>query len=237
MMTLQSAVRVALDLPRDFPPPVAPLYRRAQENLPLPAAAVVGFADRCGYEVSTICLTALGIARSRYADQSSLPLDIIVSKRTAAAPAGTVARLRLTLDLAPEQTARALIGRVQELQSSGVTATGSENAPAPVTISFVGLPSALAASSLSESDTEDADALRIESELNFLLIASHTGALTLTCEYDQDIYEPATVAGMLTSWCEVASQLPLSGEVPSGKLSLWARPAMSRECGTPSRRA
>ncbi|MEK7987723.1 hypothetical protein AAB988_31740, partial [Burkholderia contaminans] len=99
---------VPLDLPRDYPAPVAPRYRRMRHDMPVPAAAAEAAGQRArhdGYAETTLWLAALGMTLARYADQRSVPLDLI----THADAQGEPARTRLTLDVAPDAPADVLL--------------------------------------------------------------------------------------------------------------------------------
>ncbi|MEK8059304.1 non-ribosomal peptide synthetase, partial [Burkholderia contaminans] len=215
---------VPLDLPRDYPAPVAPRYRRMRHDMPVPAAAAEAAGQRArhdGYAETTLWLAALGMTLARYADQRSVPLDLI----THADAQGEPARTRLTLDVAPDAPADVLLRATRGALDQRAP-HDSGRAPAPVTVSFAGLPADLAEAALSEAALDDADALFVDSELNFMLIRRANG-LSLECEYDEDRYEAATIAGMLTSWLGAATALPDAAAAPVGELPLWPAHALA----------
>ncbi|KWD48151.1 type I polyketide synthase [Burkholderia ubonensis] len=215
---------VPLDLPRDYPAPVTPRYRRMRHDMPVPAAAAEAAGARArkdGYAETTLWLAALGMTLARYADQRSVPLDLI----THADAQGEPARTRLTLDVAPDASADVLLRGTRGALDQR-TPHDPERAPAPVTVSFVNLPADPAEAALSEAALDDADALFVDSELNFMLIR-RADALSLECEYDEDRYEAATISGMLTSWLGAATALPDAAAAPIGELPLWPAHALA----------
>ncbi|MGZ2749832.1 amino acid adenylation domain-containing protein [Burkholderia stagnalis] len=223
-MTPTAQTPVPFDLPRDFPAPLAPRFRRARAGMPVPAAAQDAadrYAQRGGGAAATLWLAALGVALARYADQRSLPLDLIVG----ADAHGEPARVRVTLDVAADAAVDVLLRATRDALDRRAP-PGGDSAPAPVTVSFAGLPADPAEAALSDAMLDDADALFVDSELNFMLVC-RDGALSLECEYDEDRYEAATVAGMLTSWLGAAYALPGAGDAPVGGLPLWSTHALA----------
>ncbi|WP_257755455.1 polyketide synthase [Burkholderia glumae] len=213
-----------LDLPRDYPAPVTPRYRRMRHDMAVPAAAAEAVGVRArqdGYAETTLWLAALGMTLARYADQRSVPLDLITCADARSEPA----RTRLTLDVAPAASADVLFRATRDALDQR-TPHDAERMPASVTASFTGLPADLAVAALTEAALDDADVLFVDSEVNFMLIR-RADALLLECDYDEDRYEAATIAGMLTSWLGAATALADAVATPVGELPLWPAHALA----------
>ncbi|WDD90200.1 amino acid adenylation domain-containing protein (plasmid) [Burkholderia sp. FERM BP-3421] len=213
---------IVFDLPRDYPAPVTPRYRRGRDSLAVPASVAAALGERAaraGCLATTGWLAALGVALSRYADQRHLPLDLIVTGAGHDEPA----RVRVTLDVAPEAPADALLRATADALGQRTAAIAGH---APVTVSFSGLPTEPDEAALSDAMLDEAEELFVDSELNFTL-DGRDGTLSLVCEYDEERFEAATIAGVLASWLGAARALPEAAQTPVGRLPLWSASALA----------
>jgi amino acid adenylation domain-containing protein len=206
--------------------PVAPRFLRGRESMPVAVAAartVREFAKRCGTEIFTPWLAAFGLALSRYAGQRRLTVGVLVPAGMRGFAPHAPARSRLLLDVAPDAAVKALLEQANDALINPQSWSAFEAGISPqLTVSAVALPMVAGATALLESDIEEIEYTLLESELNFFLMAEPGGGLRLDCEYDAELYEPATVSGMLAVWHQLALAFPMSSATALRDLPLWS---------------